>query len=127
MQQRFTFPKKERLSSIKQIDKLFIEGKSVFLYPFRVLYLLVDEDGDVPAQVVFSVPKRNFKQAVQRNLIRRRMREAYRLNKHLFYESIDQKNLHLSIVMIYVAKEIKDYKTIEKGMKRTMNKMAELI
>jgi len=126
MQQRFTFPKKERLSNIKQIDKLFVEGKSMFVYPFRMLYLPVEES-DVPVQVVFSVPKRSFKQAVQRNLIRRRMKEAYRLNKHLFYESIGQKNMHLTLVMIYVAKEIKDYKTIEKGIKRAMNKMTELI
>jgi ribonuclease P protein component len=127
MQQGFTFPKNERLSSIKLIDKLFVEGKSLFVHPFRVLYLPVGVECDVPVQVVFSVPKRNFKQAVQRNLIRRRMREAYRLNKHSFCGAINMKGLHLSVVIIYVDKQIRDYKTIEKGMIRAMIKVSESV
>ena len=123
MQQRFTFKKDERLTSKKVIDQLFASGKSMFIYPFRVLYLASLPENEHPAQVVFSVPKRSFKQAVKRNLLKRRMREAYRLNKHYFYRNLQEQNKKLSIVFIYVEKEIKAYAVIEKGMIKAMKQL----
>ena len=125
MQQRFTFKKEERLKSKKTIDELFAKGKSVFVYPFRVLYLPAETENTLPAQVVFSVPKRSFKQAVKRNQIKRRMREAYRLNKSPFYQQLQQKETQLAIIIIYIDKEIKEYSVIEKGMVKVMKKLVE--
>jgi len=129
MEQRFTFTKEERLCSKILIDKLFTDGKSVYSPPFRFVFMPVEYlKGEFPAQVVFSVPKRNFKLAVKRNLIRRRMREAYRLNKSDFYEALTLSEKKLAIMIIYIEKEISEYPRIEtgiiKGLKKVLSKLS---
>jgi ribonuclease P protein component len=112
-----TFKKNERLCSIKVINSLFDRKNSAnegaFAYPIRVVCKLSEENF---TQVLFSVPKRQFKHAVDRNLIRRRMKEAYRLNKELL-----TKPYYISF--IYVGKAIEDYAIIEKGMKNCLKKL----
>jgi ribonuclease P protein component len=129
MEQRFTFTKEERLCSKILIDKLFTDGKSVYSPPFRFVFMSVEYlKGEFPVQVVFSVPKRNFKLAVKRNLIRRRMREAYRLNKSSFYEGLDHSAQKLAIMIIYIEKDISEYPKIEagiiKGLKKVLSKLS---
>ena len=116
-----TFKKDERLCSVKVIDTLFDRKNSanegVFSYPMRVVFQPKEStDTDSTTQVLFSVPKRQFKHAVDRNLIRRRMREAYRLNKSML-------NAHFNIAFIYIGKTIEEYKAIEKGMKSALKKI----
>jgi ribonuclease P protein component len=128
MEQRFTFTKEERLCSKILIDKLFTDGKSIYSPPFRFVFMSVEYlKGEFPVQVVFSVPKRNFKLAVKRNLIRRSMREAYRLNKSSFYEGLDLSGLKLAIMIIYIEKDISEYPKIEtgiiKGLKKVLSKL----
>ena len=84
---RLTFGKQEKLKSRKLIERLFEEGKSVKKYPIRLVYLQTDHTSDLPAQVGFSVPKRHFKRAVDRNRIKRLLREAYRIQKKNFTDS----------------------------------------
>ena len=129
MEHRFTFTKEERLCSKILIDKLFTEGKSVYSPPFRFVFMPVEYlKGQFPAQVVFSVPKRNFKLAVKRNLIRRRMREAYRLNKSDFYEALTLSEKKLAIMIIYIEKDISEFPKIEvgiiKGLKKALTKLS---
>ena len=111
-----TLKKDERLCSVKVIEGLFDRKNSanggVFSYPMRVVFqpqIYAEADSDISTQnatqVLFSVPKRQFKHAVDRNLIRRRMKEAYRLNKQLLLGN-------LNIAFIYIGKEIEDYKAI---------------
>ena len=113
---KHTFSKAERLSSKKIIDKLFEKGSektnSVFLYPFRVVYLSEPNPENELTSIIISVSKRSFKKAVDRNLIKRRIREAYRLNKHLILEN---KSIILpsNIGFIYVGKEILPFAMIE--------------
>jgi len=95
----FSFPKSERLNKKKVIQELFDKGSSFYLYPFRVYFQL---SADLEShQVMFSVSKRNFKKASDRNLIKRRMREAYRLNKAAIPGTSK-----LQMAYIYTAKEI---------------------
>ncbi|MFW6246341.1 MAG: ribonuclease P protein component, partial [Tangfeifania sp.] len=85
---RFTFQKKEKLCSKKQFDKLFADGSSFLVYPLKVVFIETELSGRYPAQAAFTVSKKLFKSAVKRNLLKRRMREAYRLNKPDFYFSL---------------------------------------
>ena len=101
-----SFPKSERLNKKKAIQELFDKGSSFYLYPFRVFFQECS-DPEAGHQVMFSVSKRNFKNATDRNLIKRRMREAYRLNKG----SIPGTS-KLQMAYIYTAKEILMYDLI---------------
>ena len=76
---RFTFGKPEKLKSRKLIGKLFEDGKSVKKFPVRLVYLQTNHTSDFPVQAGFSVPKRNFKRAVDRNRIKRLIRESFRI------------------------------------------------
>ena len=99
-----SFQKQEKLKSKKLIEQLFKEGKSITKPPFRLVYLQINHRGNKPLQVGFSVPKRNFKLAVERNLLKRRMREAYRLNKESIYKEIDNNYI---LMFVYIDKEIR--------------------
>jgi len=122
---RFTFQKSERLCSKKIIDKLFVEGKSVFVFPLKIVYLEPGGPAKNPLQAGFAVSKKNFKRAVQRNLLKRRMREAYRLSKPGFFSALN--DVQLAIFFVYTAKEIADYSAIESAMKRGLKKLAKEI
>jgi ribonuclease P protein component len=122
----YTFKKEERLCSQKLIDELFHNGSSFLLYPYRVNYLLV-KSMEVSVKVLFQVPKRKYKRAVDRNLIKRRIREIYRLQKsQCLYPFIpDGSTLLLSIV--YVGKEIHDFSLMEEKTKKLwMNLVKQL-
>lgn len=112
----FKLPKEERLCSRKTLGELFISGESFLAYPLKVVFIKGNSSEDIQNQAAFAVSKRNFKRAVKRNLIKRRMREAYRLNKHILYGDLEAKNLQISAMFIYVGKEILDYSIIEKSM-----------
>ena len=85
---KHTFGKQEKLKSRKLIGKLFEEGKSIKKFPIRLIYLQTEHTSDILLQASFSVPKRNFKKAVDRNRIKRLLREAYRLEKQALFTSI---------------------------------------
>ena len=106
-----TYKKSERLCSKKLIKELFNKGSSFYLYPYKIIFLKAPLEVNSD-QVLFSVPKRNFKKAVDRNKVRRRSKEAYRLNKQLL-----QGGNYLLIAYIYTAKEILDYSVIEEKLK----------
>lgn len=116
----FTFKKEERLCSFSLIDKLFAEGKSFVKYPFRVVYLQLPDDANQPAQVMMSVAKKRFKRANKRNLIRRKMKEAYRQQKHLLYESLNDNNKKIAFAVMYLPTEILTYTEIEKGINKVI-------
>ena len=99
----FSFPKKEKLTSKIIIDRLFKDGQSKFKYPFRVLFLSDKLYSEPFPQLVISVSKRNFKRAVDRNRIKRLIREAYRLQKEELLALFPSKPSYVAI--LYTAKE----------------------
>ncbi len=104
----------ERLRGRRAIDTLFDSGKSGFAYPFRYVYLPLDQP-DTPTAVLFAVPKKNHKRAHVRNLLKRRTREAYRLNK-------SATGLH--IALIYSAKEVEAFNTIQDAVRKILATIA---
>ena len=108
-----TFSKEERLCSHRLIGFLFAKGHSYHMKPFRITWIRKQLEVSSPAQVLISVPKYNFHQAADRNLIRRRMKEAYRLNKQLLYDSLSDTGHQIILCITYTAKEIVTYNFIE--------------
>jgi len=115
-----SFRKEERLCNKRHINALYQSGSSFLLYPFRVVFLPCDEIA-VPVQVLISVPKRRFKRAVDRNLLKRRIRESYRLKKSAFFSALHGRPLLLSFT--YVGNKIEDYDTISKKMDAVLIKL----
>jgi ribonuclease P protein component len=108
-----TFSKDERLSSRKLIVQVAKEGKSFLVHPFKVIALDTALDTTFPAQVMMTAPKKRFQRAVDRNRIKRLMREAWRKNKHMLYTALTEQNKKLAIMLIYVGAELPEYKLTE--------------
>ena len=114
---RYTFGKQEKLKSRKLIGRLFEDGDSVKKFPIRLVYLQTEHTSDYPIQAGFSVPKRNFKNAVDRNRIKRLMREAYRLTKNEVYEDLE----HPFVFMFtFMGKKEPSYVEVEQKIKQVL-------
>ena len=122
-----TFKKEERLCNKKLIDGLFHSGSSFLCYPFKVSFNIV-VNGQPPAQVLFAVAKKRYKRAVDRNHIKRRMREAYRLAKQdLLYNHLATVDKTIVLSIAYIGKEIAEYEVIDKKMQKALTQLCALI
>lgn len=109
-----TLKKIERLHGTADTENLFAgKKKSVYVHPLRVVYKAQSEEG-LPTRIMVIVPKRFFKHAVDRNLLKRRLREAYRLNK---------RDLKYDIAFIYSSDEMADFSTLEKSVIKALEKI----
>jgi len=108
-----TFNKKERLSGKIIISKLFSEGSGFFVYPFKVVWMSSNYESNPSARLLISVPKSNLKKAVDRNLVKRRIREAYRKNKEPLLMAFSDKKTQCIFAIVYVGKEIMKYDELE--------------
>lgn len=124
--ERFTLNANERLKSRKVIQRLFKEGKSFSHFPFRVMYLSADAQ-IVPLQAGFTVSARNFKKAVDRNRIKRLMRESYRLQKNDLKSSLEKNQKMLAIFFIYTGSEMPAYKDIFDKMGSGLKRLEKII
>jgi ribonuclease P protein component len=127
MAKKFTLNKLERLKRRKIIEQLFSEKKSVAVFPVRVQYKLYSEELGVPMQAGFSASSRTFKRAVDRNRIKRLMREAYRLQKNDLQDAVQTKGQQLALFFIYTGKELPDYKTVSEKMSVILNKILQVV
>ena len=119
----FTLSKQERLSSLKEIEVLFKEGKSFTKYPFRVIWLEKNPTLKAGIRVMFSVSKRRFPRAVDRNKVKRLMRESYRLLKPTFYRSITV-DTSWDIGLVYTGTEILDFQTIQLNLSKALDRLS---
>lgn len=119
----FTLKKQEILRSKKNIQELFDNGSSFFLYPFKVYFLV--EPNLKTNGVLFSVSKKYFKRAVDRNLIRRRMREAYRLNKSILKAGRTE-SYSISMALIYISKFKLPFNDIEFKLKQVFVRLNKI-
>jgi len=128
MAKTYTLQKHERLKSKKLLDSLFAEGHKGFAYPLRLLYS-IDEcpEGEWPLLFSVTVPKKKIKSAVTRNLVKRRIREAYRLNKIELQESLQESDYRLSLMLIYIEREPKSYDQLDKAVKKLLKLLQDAI
>ncbi len=118
------FSKAERINSEIIINRIFSEGKSLFSHPFRIVWVenLYIKD-TAPVEILISVSKRKFKRAVDRNQVKRFIRESYRLNKNLLLDFCAQKDLNIQLAIVYVAKEVGNFDYYNKSMIKMLNKI----
>lgn len=119
-----TFSKRERIVSRKLIEQLFSKGssQSMSAFPLRIVYMQKERDGE-PLQVLVSVSKRHFKHAVDRNRVKRQIREAYRLHRHLLAQRIPE-GISIALAFIWLSDEHCGSRRIEKSVSRLMEKVA---
>jgi ribonuclease P protein component len=121
--QRFTFRKDERLCSDKIIAGLFQSGIFVSKYPFRLNAMRLPEGTPGPRiQILMTAPKRTFKRAVDRNRVKRLMREVYRVQKHRLYEELEKLDMHLAAALIFTGREILSHAEMEKAFAKILER-----
>ena len=119
-----SLPKSERLHSFGAIRRLFKEGQSGFVYPFR--YMFYVEDATQPeVAILFSTPKKFHKRANKRNLLKRRMREAYRHHKAELVAYAEERGLQIDLALVYTSKDIVSYKSIENAFCKVLERVAK--
>ena len=119
---RFTFKKEERLSKEKTIQELFNRGSYFCLYPFKVVYMINPDQSATKPQVLISVSSRNFPRAVDRNLIKRRIREAYRLQKEIIHHGSNRG----AFALLYTSKTILPFAEIKNKLFLVLGKIEKL-
>lgn len=108
----FTYPKKEKLKSKTRITQLFAKGKTLTVFPIKLIYLKVDKQ-DALIQAGVAVPKKNFKSAVSRNHLKRLLRESYRLNKAVVFNNTEDK---FTFLFLYLGKEALPFEVVQRKM-----------
>ena len=128
-ERRYTLAKAERLCSKKLIERLFSGGNNSFpAFPLRVVYMWISsEEVTADVSMMISVPKKRFKHAVKRNRVKRQVREAYRLNKHILLDAIkaSEENRRLVLAFIWLDNQLHSTSEINYKVKKLLNHIAE--
>ena len=125
-----TLCKSERLNSMTLISRLFNEpgSHSTTIFPVRAIYKTVERTADSPAvRVLVSVPKRKLHHAVDRNRVKRLVRESYRLNKRVLWKAMEGKDYGLAVAFICLTDTLPDYKVIHKSVMKILTRLSELL
>jgi len=121
----FRLHKSDRLKRRKVIEAIFSSGQGVRAFPIQLIWTTTERQEGSHIQAAFTAPRRKFKRAVDRNLIKRRMREAYRLNKSIIPEGRVSEDEQIVVMCIYMSKDILAFDTIHKGMIKALNRLKD--
>lgn len=127
---RYTLKKDDRLKSRKIIEQLFKEGKTFSVFPLRIIYsstLPALSDSNNLLKAAFGVSSKNFKKAVDRNRIKRLLRESYRLQKKLLKEQLSTSDKKMAVFFMFNGKEMTDHKTIYDKMQKSIGRLQKII
>ena len=102
---------------------LFSQGNSFLVHPFKVNWLLADNSGKYPAKVLLSVSKKNFRKAVERNHLKRLCREAYRKNKYILYDYLDDRAISCNFSLVYIGQKQEEYSVVEKKIITSLERL----
>ena len=123
----FEFPKKQKLCSETVIKEMFSNGKSFTTSALRLVWKVDDNQDEVAVKSIIVVPKKKIRLAVKRNIISRRMKEAYRLHKIEFENMLKNTELQFSIAIIYQKGKILPFKTLEEEIKLILERLSKEI
>lgn len=119
--------KEERLTGKKQLEALFRVGRSFTAYPLRFVWTIAPREGHFPVKVAFGVSRKRWRRAVDRNLLKRRMREAYRHQKEHLYQVPISSELQVQMLCLYIASETNTSEYISVGMRKGLTRIAKQI
>ncbi len=119
---KYTFKKQERLTGKKNFENLLATGRQIKIFPFIVYWTYIG-DQDYPVRIAVTIPKKKFKKAVDRNLLKRKFRESYRINKHILYNSLIESNKKIHVLVVYISDKIVDLE----GINNKSLKMLEIL
>lgn len=125
MASTYSYNKTEKLKSRKTLNELFTKGKSFSVFPVKLFYTITENDQTIKAGV--GVSARNFKKAVDRNRIKRLLRECYRLNKLSLHTTVAAKQKGVSVFFLYVGKELPEYTMLNEKVQTVLTKLEEII
>ena len=118
------FSQKERLKSRKKIHQLFEYGRQFKHYPFRIIWQVEEQyNPSILARIAISVSKRNIKKAKDRNYIKRKIREAYRKNKYLLYNDLQERKQSISFMVIFSTSDDLNHISLEDELVRAIQKI----
>ena len=130
----YALAKSERLTSQLVIEKIFAGGNaSMAAFPLRIVYMQMEKQGEDEAtktplaSILVSVPKKRFRHAVDRNRMKRLIREAYRLNKHILWEALEEKDFRLALAFVCITDTLPTFYTVNKSMKKALTRIAEKV
>lgn len=128
-QQSDNLSKAERLHHRSTISQLFeSRSKSLSAFPIRVVFMPIEKgEGNPPASILISVPKRHFKHAVKRNNVKRQIREAYRHNKHILHHALENQSYDLALAFIWLDKELHSSEEVTYRIKSLLERITEKI
>lgn len=125
--ENFRFYKTERLCSRADFELLFSNSESIFVYPFKVVFRVVPFEEREELKLGISVSKRNFKRAVKRNFVKRRIREGFRLHKHILKQTLGKQNIGIHLMLVYVSKELMEFGDMEPKIATIVEKISKIL
>ena len=126
MAKEFSYNKKEKLKSKKQLDELFQKGKSFTVFPVKIFYVFAEEQDNVIKTGV-GVSSRHFKKAVQRNRIKRLLRETYRTEKQPLHAYLNNNKKQLVLFLLFIDKELPPYALVKEKIKLCIQRLIHVL